>query len=94
MELLGYQFKEEIRELIRAEIAATAPVSVQVQESPVVLTNQRGLCEFLSLSEPTIIRWRNKGKIPFLKVGSAIRYDLNAVAKALESSSKKKGAIK
>lgn len=42
----------------------------------------------LGLSEPTVIRYRQKGVIPFLQVGSAIRYDYQKVLDALE---KKKG---
>ena len=42
-------------------------------------------CEFLSISLPTLIRWRNKGKIPYLKIGTNIRYDKAAVINAIES---------
>lgn len=45
----------------------------------------------LDLSEPTIIRYRQKGTIPFLQIGSAIRYDYQKVLEALE---KKKGGRK
>ena len=47
------------------------------------------ICNFLGITEPTIIRWRKKGKIPFLQVGSRILYQKSAVLKALEN---KKGA--
>jgi excisionase family DNA binding protein len=49
------------------------------------------LCEFLGVTEPTIIRWRKKGKIPFLQIGSSIRFNLSAVVSALEVKKKVKG---
>ena len=81
---------EDLRQLIREEMAVNKPSE---STKPLIkLSGQKELCTFLNLSEPTIIRWRQKGKIPFLKVGSAIRYDLQAVVAALEVSNKKKGA--
>lgn len=47
------------------------------------------LCDFLGITEPTVIRWRKKGKIPFLQIGSSIRFNLTSVITALEVSKKK-----
>ena len=57
-------------------------------EQPV---NTKELCAFLGVTEPTIIRWRKKGKIPFLQIGSSIRFNLSAVVSALEVKKKIKG---
>lgn len=54
-----------------------------------ILKNQTEMCLFLDITEPTIIRWRKKGVIPFMQIGSAIRYDVNAVLKALEKNGRK-----
>lgn len=81
---------EELRQLIREEMAATKPISEQPSPATKPI-NQRELCTFLGLSEPTVIRWRKKGLIPSMQIGSAIRYDVNSVIKALEIG-KKKGA--
>lgn len=43
------------------------------------------LCQYLNISPPTLIRWRKKGKIPFLKIGGSIRYDKVAVIAAIEN---------
>lgn len=51
-------------------------------EKPV---NTKDICEFLDVTEPTLIRWRNKGKIPFLQIGSRILYQKSAVLKALKN---------
>ena len=32
------------------------------------------VCGYLQLSEMTVLRLKNKGEIPFLKVGGSIRY--------------------
>ena len=83
---------DELRQLIREELAVSTPILDQPKPSSKPI-NQRELCTFLGLSEPTIIRYRHKGKIPFMQIGSAIRYDVNSVIEALEVG-KKKGAIK
>jgi len=80
---------DELRNIIREEMASNMP-TFQPQPALEKPKTQKELCEFLGLSEPTIITWRNKGKIPFMQMGSAIRYDLNAVLKALEVPNKKR----
>lgn len=59
-----------------------------ISEQPV---NTKEICSFLDVTEPTLIRWRKKGKIPFLQVGSRILYQKAAVLAALQN---KKGAVK
>jgi excisionase family DNA binding protein len=49
----------------------------------------KALCTFLGVTEPTVIRWRKKGVIPFYTVGTAVRYDLTKVIAALETKKKK-----
>jgi excisionase family DNA binding protein len=53
-----------------------------IAEDPV---NTKALCTFLNITEPTLIRWRKKGKIPFLQIGSRILYQKSAVISALEN---------
>lgn len=54
-------------------------------EKPV---NTKELCEFLNLTEQSIIRFRKRNIIPFFTVGSAIRYNLPEVVAALEKRKK------
>jgi excisionase family DNA binding protein len=44
------------------------------------------LCEYLDVTEPTILRWRKKGKIPFFTIGNAVRFHLSEVLTALEKN--------
>jgi hypothetical protein len=59
---------------------------------PDIMTGEQ-VCEKLSITIQTLIKWRDKGKVPFLQIGSSIRYDFNKVISALEVN-KKKGASK
>ena len=68
---------EEIKNLLSNSTSIVhAPL-----EQPVT-TNE--LCEFLRISEPTLIRLKKKRKIPFIEIGGSVRYDKAAVVKALE----------
>ena len=58
---------------------------------PEIMTGEE-LCKKLDVTIQTLIRWRHKGKIPYLQIGSSIRYDFNKVLDALEVSKKKGGA--
>jgi excisionase family DNA binding protein len=84
----------EVRQLFRQELETYFENKNQnnsefpKNEQPIT-TKQ--LCEFLSITEPTVIRWRKKGKIPFMQIGSALRYDKEAVIKAI--SEKRRGGI-
>lgn len=60
------------------------------QREPVII-NGEDLCKKLDITIQTLIRWRQKEKIPYLQIGSSIRYDLNKVLDAIEVG-KKKGA--
>ena len=64
----------------------TSETPGQVIEQPI---NQQALCQFLGITEPTVIRYRKKGKIPFLQIGNRILYQKDKVISALEN---KKGA--
>lgn len=63
------------------------------QPSPEVrkveIIDQDELCKRLSLTRQTIARWREKGKIPFIQIGSAFRYDWLKVVETLEGKKKR-----
>lgn len=57
--------------------------------SPPEIIDTKELIRRLNVTEPTIIRMRKKQILPFMQIGSAVRYNWHAVVKALEN--KKKG---
>jgi len=77
---------QSLRLIVREEIAANP--SSQSRETTEYV-NGEALCSFIGISKPTLIRYRKKGKIPFIEVGGVLRYDKNKVAKALELGNKK-----
>ncbi len=79
---------EDLRQIIRDEIS-TLSTQKEITKSlePPITTKQ--LCLFLGITEPTVIRWRKKGKIPFLQIGSSVRFNLPNVLDALEVGKKK-----
>lgn len=72
---------DEFRSIIREELEA---LKVKDFTNEIIILTQDELAEKLNLTVPTLIRWRAKGKIPFLNIGSAIRFDLNKVLAAIE----------
>lgn len=54
--------------------------------APDIIDGQE-LCKRLDISEPTLIRWRQKGKIPSFRIGASIRYNWPAVVAHLEKNS-------
>jgi excisionase family DNA binding protein len=82
--------EDEFRTIFRDEYKNLTPVVGNKQQNEQPVTTKQ-LCEFLGVTEPTIIRWRNKGKIPFMRIGSSIRFNLSAVVSALEVKKKFKG---
>lgn len=74
----------ELRILIGDELKNFAPLVSNKQENEQPI-NQQEICHFLNITEPTLIRWRKKGKIPFLKIGSRVLYQKSAVLAALEN---------
>jgi excisionase family DNA binding protein len=75
-----------LRSVIKEEISSLS-LSENVHDNKPV--NGAEICKFLNITETTLIRWRSKGKIPFMQFGRNYRYDKNAVSKAIESTRKK-----
>ena len=73
---------KEINQRIKEGAVGTSNTQ---QEHPI---DTKELCKRLAITEPTVIRWRKKGKIPYLTIGSSIRYDWNAVLTALQAQKK------
>lgn len=57
-------------------------------EAPInnTLIDRDELRKRLHLSEPTIIRWERKKRIPVIRLGRRVRYDWNEVVEHLKNS--------
>jgi hypothetical protein len=60
-----------------------------VAPSSAEIIDEDTLCTRLNITHPTAGRWRKKGKIPFLQIGSSIRYNWATVLTALENRKSK-----
>jgi len=84
MEYIANPFEtihEEIKELKRTLIEAKII-------SPPEIIDRAELCKRLGITEPTVIRWEKRKRIPSFRIGSAVRYNWISVVKTLEDQSK------
>jgi excisionase family DNA binding protein len=54
------------------------------QSIELIDTNE--LCRRLSVTEPTVISWRNNRKIPFIKIGGIVRFDWAGILLHLQNN--------
>jgi hypothetical protein len=84
----------EVRQLFRQELESyfnavhNTKNDLGHNEQPV---STKELIAFLDITEPTLIRWRKKGIIPFLQIGSRILYQKSEVLAALRNKKGLKG---
>jgi hypothetical protein len=52
------------------------------------IIDTKTLCKRLGITEQTALRQRKRKAIPFFEIGTAVRYDWNAVVKVLEARRK------
>ena len=55
---------------------------------PIEIIGRKELCNRLAITEPTVIRWERKGKIPSFNIGSSVRYNWHHVISVLEAKTK------
>ena len=77
------QLLDMFRQVVREELAASAQVQPERNSDNDKPISTKQLCAHLNLTEPTVRRLRQKGKIPYIAAGSAVRFDLQKVKKAL-----------
>jgi excisionase family DNA binding protein len=76
-------FEEILQRLSGIESAMSEPRD-RPPAMPTEIISREELCKRLDLTEPTIIRWEKKGKIPSFRIGSAVRYNWPVVIESLE----------
>jgi len=72
----------QVKQAVREELDALGSPGNTCDNTPPI--TQKELSAFLGITEQTVIRWKQKGKIPFFNIGSAIRFDLKEVLAALK----------
>lgn len=85
------EFKSLMLEAV--EFAVNNLPKKEAPKETLIITGEE-ICQKLGITIQTLIRWRQKGKIPFLQLGSSIRYDFNKVIEALEVNKKMGGSKK
>jgi excisionase family DNA binding protein len=73
----------ELESLIKRAIQEALDTKHEPQSKPEII-DRKELCTRLNISDRTASTWEKKGKIPFLMVGSSIRYNWPKVIEALE----------
>lgn len=81
------QLKSVVMECVKEALQGATPTQTS-HDAQSEIIDTKTLLTRLDLSEPTVIRYRQKGVIPFLQVGNVVRYDYQKVLEALE---KRKG---
>lgn len=77
---------DELQEVLDAAVQKAYSNLPIVESNRVTeeIIDGKELMRRLDVSEPTLIRWRKKGKIPYIQFGCTIRYRYQAVLDALE----------
>lgn len=65
------------------------PDSINLDKHPKTILDTDQLMVKLGVTRPTLLKWRKEGRIPFIQVGSVVRYDLDKVLEALESKKRR-----
>jgi predicted DNA-binding transcriptional regulator AlpA len=77
--------RDQLSELVNEAVYKALSGMQRTPEKRPEIIDRDELCRRLNITEPTVIRWEKKGKIPRMEIGSAVRYDWNKVLAALEA---------
>lgn len=77
---------EEIVQELQSIKAALSELKTSDTQTPIEIIDRKELMKRLRITEPTVIIWGRKGKIPELRIGANVRYNWPAVVKALENT--------
>ena len=65
----------------------------QVQKHVQEIISRTELCIRLNITEPTVIKWEKKNKIPYFRIGRRVRYDWHKVVEALGEGKSGKSSV-
>jgi hypothetical protein len=72
---------QELRDI--KEHLSVAPPGTAI--TPAEIINEETLCKRLNITLPTASRWRKRNRLPFMQLGSSIRYNWPQVVAVLEN---------
>jgi len=78
--------EEELIELIESAINRSPSHNTEIKSIEII--DRKELCNRLEITEPTVIRYEKKGKIPCFRIGSNVRYNWQTVITSLEGKTK------
>lgn len=84
------QLREQLNEIVNDAVTKALAEVRGVSTKKAEIISRDELCKRLDITEPTVIRWEKKGKIPAIRIGSNVRYDWNKVLEALEEHKDRK----
>ena len=79
--------KEDLEEVIKNAMKGRTTIPLKKEETDALLTTDEA-CQRLRCSKPTLHRWKKAGIIPFLRIGSNIRYRESDIKKLIDSKKK------
>lgn len=81
------RLKSEFQSWMKEVQNQTDPEKIQFNQTNIIDTDQ--LMAKLGVTRPTLSKWRKEGRIPFIQIGSVVRYDLEKVLEALENKKRR-----
>ena len=85
MENLVEILKREIQRQVEIKLSEYKLVKESNKQEIGKIITESELCKRLNISRQTISKYRKENKIPFLKIGDNIRYELEKVVKAISN---------
>lgn len=82
-----HQFRDEMAKMIKEQLESGSLYN-QIPKAQTILGTEQ-LMEKLGVTRPTLSRWRKEGRIPFIQIGSVVRYDLDKVLESLENKKRR-----
>jgi excisionase family DNA binding protein len=78
------EFSELLREAIREELHQILK-ELNSKEIEDIILNRKETCKLLDISQGTMQKFQNEGRIPFYRIGRRILFNKSEVLKALEA---------
>ena len=85
MENLVEILKREIQRQVEIKLSEYKLVKESNKQEIGKIITESELCKRLNISRQTISKYRKENKIPYLKIGDNIRYELEKVVKAISN---------